>query len=100
MITTPNAQGISARILGRRWWVFGPTAHFVLFTPDSLKQMLTKEGFKVLETTTDTLTPWFFPTDTFIHRMLNKIVYLLITPFQSLLFRFSFGDNIQVVANK
>ena len=98
MITTPNAQGVTARILGGRWWVFGPTAHFVLFTPESLKQLLIHEGCKVLEVTTDTITPWFFPTDAPVQRALNKIVYLATKPFHAVLFRYSLGDNMQVIA--
>ncbi len=53
MITTPNAQGFSSRILRHNWWVFGPTAHFILFSVRSLRLLLLNEGFELLHMSTD-----------------------------------------------
>jgi len=76
MITTPNAYGISGRILKDRWWVFGPKAHFTLFSSESLKYLLHREGFKVQCITTDTITPWFMPVHNLWFKILNKAIYM------------------------
>jgi 2-polyprenyl-3-methyl-5-hydroxy-6-metoxy-1,4-benzoquinol methylase len=98
ILSTPNSQGISARFLGGSWWVFGPTAHFVVFSAFSLKILLKQAGFNVLLIRTDTLTPWFTPAERFINKILNKILYLAISPFQKILFNKGLGDNILLVA--
>jgi len=98
IISTPNSQGISARFLGKYWWVLGPTAHFVLFSTVSLQLLLSNHNFSILDASTDTLTPWFIPSEKFLSKILNKIVYLVLTPFNNMLFTKNFGDNIQIVA--
>lgn len=98
MMTTPNAAGYSARILKKAWWVFGPEAHYVLFSPISLKILLEQEGFNVLSISTDTIAPWFTPTRKFHYKILNKLQFLVFFPFKWLLFRFYLGDNIQLIA--
>jgi SAM-dependent methyltransferase len=98
MMTTPNARGFSSLILSQKWWVFGPTAHFILFSPRSLQLFLSRMGFELLDIRTDILTPWFTPTEKFMSRFLNKCVYLATLPFQKFLFAHSLGDNIQIVA--
>lgn len=100
IITTPNAKSFSSLVLGQKWWVFGPTAHFVLFSPRSLKLLLTNQGFEVLDVSTDTLTPWFTPPEKVLFRVLNKLIYLATLPFHTFLFVHYLGDNIQVVARK
>lgn len=98
IISTPNSTGISARILGTKWWVFGPDAHFILFSTKSIKLLLNNAGFHVLAVDTDTLTPWFTPSDKHMSKIFNKIIYLIMKPFQNLLFKHNFGDNIISVA--
>jgi SAM-dependent methyltransferase len=98
MMTTPNARGFSSLILRQKWWVFGPTAHFILFSPHSLQLFLTRMGFDLLDVRTDILTPWFTPSESVISRLFNKCVYLVVIPFQKFLFNHSLGDNIQIVA--
>lgn len=98
VLSTPNSRGLSAKILGKKWWVFGPSAHFVLFSAYSLKLLLTKMGLEVLELSTDTITPWITPSEKYVSRIINKFVYLAILPFQKLLFKNYLGDNILVVA--
>lgn len=100
MISTPNAQGISARFLGQKWWVFGPTAHFMVFSTYSLHLLLTRLGFRILDTRTDTLTQWVMPSERFLSKVINKFVYLVLFPLRGLLFQNNLGDNIQVIAEK
>lgn len=100
MISTPNACGISARLLGQKWWVFGPTAHFMVFSPYSLQLLLKRMGFRILDTRTDTLTQWVMPSEQFLPKVLNKCIYIALFPFRSLLFQHYLGDNIQVIAKK
>lgn len=77
MITTPNALGVSGRILRSKWWVFGPANHLSLFNIKSLRVLLENEGFEVIDTRTNTFTLWFSPPDTLLRRIINKSVYLL-----------------------
>jgi 2-polyprenyl-3-methyl-5-hydroxy-6-metoxy-1,4-benzoquinol methylase len=98
MITTPNAFGVSGKLLRSRWWVFNPKGHYVLFSPASLKNLLHKEGFKILHTTTDTITPWFMPVHTLVNKVANKIVYRCLLLFKKALFQRYLGDNIEVIA--
>ncbi len=100
MITTPNAYGLSGRLLKHRWWVFGPAFHYVLFSPKSLKDLLEKEGFEVLKVRTDIFTPWFTPMNALWCKILNKIVYLFVHPFEKYILHLNLGDNIEILAKK
>ena len=98
IISTPNSIGFSARILGKRWWVFSARSHFILFSPYSLKLLLADMGFEILDAKTDTITPWFTPSERFVFKIFNKLIYLIFLPFKSILFDNYLGDNIQIVA--
>lgn len=98
IISTPNSCGISARILGGKWWVFGPSFHFILFSPCGFEALLQKEGFTSIEIITDTITPWVVPMNSLFAKIINKIIYLLLTPFKSIFFKTNNGDNIIAVA--
>ncbi|HUS60103.1 MAG TPA: class I SAM-dependent methyltransferase [Nevskiaceae bacterium] len=100
MMTTPNSEGISAKILKGRWWVLNPEDHYVIFNPSSLQLLLKNNGFKIIETKTDTLTQWFIANKNLMERMTNKIIYLFFKPFLKYLFSETLGDNIQIVAVK
>ncbi|MGA7670499.1 MAG: class I SAM-dependent methyltransferase [Nitrolancea sp.] len=43
----PNADSISARLLSRWWIGYDAPRHFHDFTPDSLRRLLAKQGFKI-----------------------------------------------------
>ncbi len=94
VVSTPNARGFSATILRKRWWVFGPAAHYILFSPYSLRFLLTSMGYRILKIRTDTLTPWFIPSERLWAKLLNKVIYLITYPFHTLLFNNCLGDNI------
>jgi len=47
-IATPNAGAALARVMGARWWSVIPT-HVHLFTADSLRLLLTRHGFDVVD---------------------------------------------------
>jgi 2-polyprenyl-3-methyl-5-hydroxy-6-metoxy-1,4-benzoquinol methylase len=46
-LTVPNAGSLTARILGRRWWSVLPM-HLQYFTPRSLRLLLERSGYVVL----------------------------------------------------
>ena len=48
LITTPNIQSWTARFFRRRWWSFR-LMHTLYFSPLSIRQMLAKEGFRVVK---------------------------------------------------
>jgi 2-polyprenyl-3-methyl-5-hydroxy-6-metoxy-1,4-benzoquinol methylase len=99
-ITTPNGNSLSAKILKEKWWVFGPDGHYILFTPQSLSDLLIKNGFEILNVSTNTLTQWIYRPDKFWKKVLNKIQYVLLFPFLPVLYQSHLGDNIEIVARK
>jgi SAM-dependent methyltransferase len=52
VLLLPNAGSHLARLLGRRWWSVIPT-HVHYFTPNSIKRMLARHGFEVVDVSTD-----------------------------------------------
>lgn len=61
VVETPNERGASARIRGARWWVFGPTDHFVLFSPATLTSVVGTAGGRMLRVESRMLCPWDEP---------------------------------------
>jgi len=53
-ITTPNFNGISRRLLGNRWGMFGKE-HLFYFTPKILASLLEKRGFRIKKIRTENL---------------------------------------------
>jgi 2-polyprenyl-3-methyl-5-hydroxy-6-metoxy-1,4-benzoquinol methylase len=98
MLTTPNATGISARVMQQHWWVFGPDAHLVLLTPQSMKYLLEKQGFEIIQLKTNSFTQWFVPSNNFIKSVVNKILYLLFFFIRNFAYTHNLGDNIEVIA--
>lgn len=47
-ISTPNINSVVAKIMGIRWFHLKPQEHLYYFTPDTLKRILKKTGFKVV----------------------------------------------------
>lgn len=47
-LTTPDAQSLSARIMGRSWFHLKPNEHLLYFTPKTIRSFLEKAGFKVV----------------------------------------------------
>jgi SAM-dependent methyltransferase len=45
LLSTPNFDALSRRILGRQWAVLSPAEHLYYFTEKSLDQLLTRAGF-------------------------------------------------------
>lgn len=52
IIKTPNANGLSSKLLGSKWSSVQPEDHMYLFSPKSLRMVLEKYGYKVLKTQT------------------------------------------------
>jgi 2-polyprenyl-3-methyl-5-hydroxy-6-metoxy-1,4-benzoquinol methylase len=100
LLSTPNAASLSAKVLGESWWVFGPDGHYVLFTPKSIRILLEKNGYSVVNMKTNTLTQWIHTRFKLLNRIGNKIIYCVLFPFLPILYRYNFGDNIEVLAKK
>jgi 2-polyprenyl-3-methyl-5-hydroxy-6-metoxy-1,4-benzoquinol methylase len=99
-LTTPNAVSLSARLLGESWWVFGPDGHYILFTPQSIRNVLETNGYSVISLKTNTLTQWIHTRFPIFNRIGNKIIYCVLRPFFPLLFRLTMGDTIEIIAQK
>ncbi|MDB5106861.1 MAG: Methyltransferase type 12 [Fibrobacteres bacterium] len=62
VLSTPNYNSLSRRILGKRWFFFEPSRHLVYFTPATLKALLRQAGFTDVRIRTSGLSPlrdWF-----------------------------------------
>ena len=101
MITTPNNQGITA-LITPSYLTAGDgkySGHVVLYAPTTLAQLL-HPGFKHLETNTDILLQWSHTKYLVLNKIINKFIYLALTPFMPFLFSHMRGDNIQIIAKK
>ncbi len=49
LITTPNAAGLLARLMGQRWREAAKPGHIVFFTPTALSKILEKNGFSQVQ---------------------------------------------------
>jgi 2-polyprenyl-3-methyl-5-hydroxy-6-metoxy-1,4-benzoquinol methylase len=56
--TTPNGNGISARIMGEYWSAVSPPEHLQLFSAKALKGLLKKAGFSETKVTTHGVNPF------------------------------------------
>ena len=86
MLSTPNLLGISGRVLRHRWWVLSPDGHFTLFSPNSLRSILERNGFEVIQCKTNSITQWFVPNDSFLKKIANKILYTSFSMIKKVLF--------------
>ncbi len=101
MITTPNNQGITALIVPS-YLTAGDgkySGHVVLYAPPTLMQLL-HPGFEVLKIKTDILLQWSHSNQILLNRVINKCVYLMLTPILPFLFTYRRGDNIQIIVKK
>jgi len=56
-MTTPNAAGMNARLLGAEWGVFCPPEHLTVFSPKGLEAMVRRCGCRVVGIDTHGLNP-------------------------------------------
>jgi SAM-dependent methyltransferase len=99
-LSTPNASSISAKLLGKSWWVFGPDGHYVLCTPIGLRRLLERSGFSIISFETNTITQWIHTKSQVVNKIGNKIIYCILFPLLPFLYRQGLGDNIEVIAKK
>jgi len=67
VITTPNINAIAKVLKGSQWVGFSDPSHLYLFTPDSLKFLVEKNGFMVTK-----LETFFHPLPKFLQKILNR----------------------------
>lgn len=104
-MTVPNAGSLSARLMGKHWYGFKSAAeHNYFFTQNTLAGLLSKTGFKMLETrrgvwpcSLQFLTSKFAPYSIKVSRLAEKAVKLLKA--ENVVMRFRFIDML-VVAQK
>jgi 2-polyprenyl-3-methyl-5-hydroxy-6-metoxy-1,4-benzoquinol methylase len=102
VILSPNAAGISARLLRGRWWVFGPTDHLVMFSIPALTQALARAGLRPVALRTRQLAPPYRPEEADPARPLMRLHAVLNRHdgFQALLTRTGLGDWIFAAAGR
>jgi 2-polyprenyl-3-methyl-5-hydroxy-6-metoxy-1,4-benzoquinol methylase len=62
VLSTPNHDSLSRRILRKRWFHFDPARHLIYFTPATLTALLREAGFSDVKIKTSGLSPirdWF-----------------------------------------
>lgn len=52
LLTAPNIDSLPAKLFGQRWWGFKPD-HIFFFNPQSLKELLRRSGFSMIEVSRD-----------------------------------------------
>ncbi|HEY8710585.1 MAG TPA: class I SAM-dependent methyltransferase [Burkholderiaceae bacterium] len=52
VVTTPNVDGLGARIFGNAWRGLEPPRHFNVFTPQSMAETFRQSGFRVIRLST------------------------------------------------
>lgn len=67
VITTPNVNAIAKFLKGKQWVGFSDPSHLYLFTTDSLKFLVEKNGFLVTK-----LETIFHPFPKFLQKVLNR----------------------------
>ena len=67
VITTPNVNAIAKFLKGKKWVGFSDPSHLYLFTTDSLKFLVEKNGFLVTK-----LETIFHPFPKFLQNVLNR----------------------------
>ena len=97
-ITTPNRLGLAGRIIKNKFLGLVPGGHKNIFTLSQLENLLKAAGFKVIEAKTNLIAWWYLTKVGWLNRLINKIIFLLFSPFKKLLFRLNLGDNLQIVA--
>ena len=70
LLTTPNAGGLQAKLLSRRWIHWHPPYHVLLYTRQAVTQLLHNTGFSVMRMKTVTASAWM--QYQFIHSGLNN----------------------------
>jgi 2-polyprenyl-3-methyl-5-hydroxy-6-metoxy-1,4-benzoquinol methylase len=58
MLSTPNYNSLSRRLLRKRWSYFEPSRHLCYFTPATLKSLLREAGFTDVVVKTSGLSSW------------------------------------------
>jgi SAM-dependent methyltransferase len=57
IVASPHGRGLSRWLRGSKWWVMGPTDHFVMFSMDGLQQLFAAVGLREVQVFTRFLTP-------------------------------------------
>jgi SAM-dependent methyltransferase len=102
VILSPHVDGLSARLWGGRWWVFGPTDHLVMFSMPALVQALARAGLRPVVLRTRQLAPPYRPEEADPARLLMRLhaFWNRHQGFQGWLTRTGLGDWIFAAAGR
>ena len=107
-IITPNVASFIAKLWGKKWLLWNRTDHLYFFSPNTLNQMLKKNGFKIIKVKNLGYGGKFVSVD-FIFERLKKYHQNTFSFFQKfmqgiglakLVFYADWGDNFVVFAYK
>ena len=97
-LTTPNRLGLAGRIIKNKFWGLTPGGHKNIFSLSQMENLLKNNGFKIIEAKTNIIAWWYLTKINWLNCLINKIVFLIFSPWKKLLFRLNLGDSIQILA--
>ena len=100
-IVTPNSRGLSARLLGKKWYHFLPPQHTCLFHDGNIAAFLKQHGFRVIRTEHIKKT---FSVKYFLHILAGwlrmRFPTFVSERFGDVVFTFPLKDNMLIIAQK
>lgn len=100
VVFSPNPLGLSGRLLGTRWWVFGPSDHLVLFSRKSLERAFAELGLRTIVSDTRHLAPPYPPERAGDHRVALRLFAMGDPLLRPLLRKAGLGDWTFVAARR
>jgi len=102
LMVTPNTNSLSAKILGKKWYLMDPPQHLFYWSNENIKEFLKVHGFNVINIKPlrkkFSLAYWFYLFSCWTGlKFLQKINFSI---FNRIIFPWIFKDNILVIAQK
>lgn len=104
-VDVPNFGSLSAKIFGKYWPYLAPTEHLWHFTPQTLKKVLNKVGFRVIHTETASgIFDWGQPLKGLIDKFLlmrkSFFTDLVTSPFAFINTKIGMGTSLTMIGEK
>ena len=102
LIITPNTKSLSAKILGKRWYLIDLPQHLFYWSDENIKEFLLTNGFKIVKIKPIrkkfSLSYWIHLFS--IWTKLNFLQKLNFSFFDKVIFSWPFKDNMLIIAQK
>ena len=102
LMVTPNVNSLSARILGRGWYLIDPPQHLFYWSDKNIKEIIEKKGFNIVDIKPIrkrfSLSYWLY-----LFSLWTGLKFLRkfnLSFFEKIIFPWPFKDNILLIAQK